>query len=181
MVQRMSGTFAKPALIVSLGLGLGLAFAGAGSVIAQTNPTQPTPATIVPWESRVQGMPRSFEAGGTGGYYFWHDDNGFHLWTTDPEGIDSHYTGTLTTDGSFVNIVLEHPENDDHFTSDGAGKLTFNLHTQSGIDGIDFEVQDGSRIDLSLLRDGNQTAPDNIFLGEDSVHPSHNPFAVIRK
>lgn len=181
MVGRMSVTIGRPALLAGLGVGLALTFAAAGPAAAQTTPTQPAAAAPQPWEAQVQGMPKSFEAGGTGGYYLWHDDNGFHLWTTDPEGIDSHYTGTLRTDGAFVNIALEHPENDDHFTSDGAGKLTFNLHTASGIDGIDFEVQDGSRIELSLMRDGNQTSPDNIFLGEDSVHPDHNPFAVVRK
>ncbi|HZQ37307.1 MAG TPA: hypothetical protein VFD32_15360 [Dehalococcoidia bacterium] len=183
MGKLMSLTIAKPALLAGLGVGLALTLAAAGPAAAQTTPSQPTPAPAspLPWEARVQGMPQSFERGGTGGYYLWHDDSGFHLWTTDPEGIDSHYTGTLTTDGVFTTIVLEHPENDDHFTSDGAGTLSFNLHTASGIDGIDFDVQGGTRIDLALVRDGNQTSPDKIFLGEDSVHPNRNPFAVVRK
>ncbi|HEY7294540.1 MAG TPA: hypothetical protein VH916_05825 [Dehalococcoidia bacterium] len=170
---------ARPALLAGLGVGLALTVT-AGPAATETTPSQPAPvsASLLPWEARVQGMPQSFEQGGTGGYYFWHDDSGFHLWTTDPEGIDSHYTGTLTTDGAFSNAVLEHPENDDHFTSDGAGRLTFDLHTHSGIDGLDFSVAGASKITLDLWRDGHRIAVDNIFLGEDSVHPAHNPMEV---
>src|SRR5690242_8642335 len=142
MVRLMALTPATSVFLASVGLSCALALTTTEPAAAQTAPTQPSTAAPIPWEARVQGMPQSFEAGGTNGYYLWHDDQGFHLWTTDPEGIDSHFTGTLTTDGSFTNIALEHPEHDDHFTSDGAGKLSFNLHTQSGIDGVDFDVQD---------------------------------------
>jgi len=132
------------------------------------------------WQSRIEGMPRSFEAGGAGGYYFWHDDNGLHLWTTDPEGVESHYTGTITTDGAFEDLSLEHPESDDSATTNGAGTLTFDLHTFSGIDGLNFKVHGGTKVRLDLHRDGHQTGVDHIFLGVYSVHPDHDPFTVTR-
>lgn len=132
------------------------------------------------WQSRIEGKPRSFEAGSTGGYYFWHDGDGLHLWTTDPEGIDSHYTGTITTDGRFESLTLEHPEGDDSATIDGAGTLTFDLHTASGIDGLNFKVHGGMDVRLDLSRDGHQTGVDHIFLGAFSVHPDHDPFTVTR-
>ena len=132
------------------------------------------------WQSRIEGMPRSFEAGSTGGYYFWHDGAGLHLWTTDPEGVDSHYTGTITTDGAFEDLSLEHPESDDSVTANGTGTLTFNLHTASGIDGLNVKVHGGTLVRLDLHRDGYQTGVDHIFLGAYSVHPDHDPFTVTR-
>jgi len=177
----MSGKLAKLGLLAGAGMALTLAFGAAGPAAAQTTPAQPAqtaPGAVLPWEARVQGMPKSFEAGGTGGYYFWIDDQGFHLWTTDPENIDSHYTGTLTTDGSFSAVSLEQPEGDDHVSGQGGGTVTFDLHTQSGIDGINFSVDGATKITLDLMRDGNKTSVDNIFLGEDSVHPAHNPLDV---
>jgi hypothetical protein len=128
-------------------------------------------------------MPADFHRGAEGGYYFWHDDAGLHLWVTDPEGIDSHYTGTITTSGSFRGVQLEHPEGDDSYRQTGAGTITFDLHTQSGIDGIDFAVDGGSgtTLTLSLSRDGHKTATDHIFEGVSEVNPAHNPLDFTRR
>ena len=58
--------------------------------------------------------------------------------------------------------------------------MTFSFHTYDGIDGVDFHIAGGSYVKLDLKRDGKRISTDNIFLGEDSVHPEHNPFEVDR-
>ena len=153
-------------------------------------------ASVFAWEPRIDGKPRSLEAGSTAGYYFWHDD-GLHLWTTDPEHVEARYTGVIITDGRYLNPSLEKPENDDHFdianpdeceittaSPSGPGPhycvMTFSFHTFDGIDGVNFHIDGGSYVQLDLYRDGNPISVDNIFLGEDSVHPDNNPFIVYR-
>lgn len=132
------------------------------------------------WGQRIEGKPANIEAGAEGGYYFWHDGQGLHLWVTDPENIDSHYTGTIATDGTYSSVNLEQPEGDDSYQQVGAGELQFNLHTQSGIDGLDFTIDGGSYVRLDLYRDGNLTRTDHIWLGANSVNPEHNPLEAQR-
>jgi hypothetical protein len=137
-------------------------------------------ASVFAWGSRIEGRPASFEAGSTGGYYIWHDDSGFHLRTTDPEGVESHFTGTLTTNGVFHDLTAIRAEQDDKVEQVGDGTIIFDLHTYSGIDGFDFDVRGGDRVTFELKRDHNLIGVDHIFLGEDGVHPNHNPFTVNR-
>lgn len=138
-----------------------------------------TTATFA-WQSRIEGKPASFEAGSTGGYYFWHDDDGLHVRTTDPEGIDSWYAGVVTTDGTFRDLDLVRAEPDDNATLEGPQTLVFGMHTFSGVDGFNFNVDGGTFVRLDLYRDGHQTSPDHIFLGAKSVHPNDDPFVIRR-
>jgi hypothetical protein len=62
----------------------------------------------------------------------------------------------------------------------GGHSLTFVFHTFSGIDGINYYIDGGSYETVNLQRDGGQLSVDNIFLGEDSVHPDNNPFRDVR-
>jgi hypothetical protein len=130
---------------------------------------------VFAWGSRIDGRPASFEAGGTSGVYFWHEsDDGLHLRTTDPDNVDHYFTGTITTDGVFHDLDLVRLEQDDTATIDPTGHiLTFSFHTYSGIDG-------GTRQTLSLQLDGRRLSPERIFLGEDGVHPEHDPLTVWR-
>lgn len=133
------------------------------------------------WGQRIEGKPAGIEAGAEGGYYFWHDGEGLHLWVTDPEGIDSHYTGTITTDGAYSSVNLEQPERDDSYEQTGAGTIQYDLHTQSGVDGLDFTIDGGTYVTLDLYRDGHHTDVTHIWLGANSVHPEHNPLAATRR
>lgn len=137
-------------------------------------------ASVFAWGSRIEGKPASFEAGSTGGYYIWHDDGGFHLRTTDPEGVESHFTGTLTTNGAFHDLTAIRAEPDDKVTQIGDGTIVFDLHTFSGVDGFDFKIRGGDRVAFDLQRDGHQIGVEHIFLGKDSAHPDSNPFVVYR-
>jgi hypothetical protein len=132
------------------------------------------------WTGHVEGKPVSFSAGGTDGYYVWHDDDGLHLRTTDSAGVFA-YSGTIRTNGTFVNVDPVRLEADDDVeVLDGGKTIRFQFKTAEGIDGINFEVSDGSTVRFSLRRDGARIDAGNIFLGEDSVHPKHDPFTIRR-
>jgi hypothetical protein len=132
------------------------------------------------WTGHVQGKPSNFAAGGTDGYYVWHDDSGLHLRTTDSSGAFK-YTGVLHTNGTFVDVNPVRLEADDKVELvDGGKTIRFQLVTAEGIDGIDFRVDGGTRVRFALQRDRHPIDAANIFLGEDSAHPPHNPFTIQR-
>lgn len=133
------------------------------------------------WSGGVWGRPTSFEAGGTDGYYVWQDTDGMHLRTTDSSGVYK-YSGVIRTRGTFADVHLVKGESDDHVeVVDGGKALRFQFKTAEGIDGIDFHVVGGRRLYLRLDQDGKLIDPANIFLGEDSAHPDHDPFVIHRE
>jgi hypothetical protein len=152
---------------------------GAAAIAAVTGLALITGAALA-WTGHVQGRPSAFQAGGTDGYYVWHDDNGLHLRTTDSSGV-FHYTGVIHTDGTFVDVNPVKLEADDKIdVLDGGKTIRFDFVTAEGIDGVDFRVDGGNRVRFALRRDGSPIDASNIFLGEDSVHPKHNPFSIHR-
>ncbi|HLZ08760.1 MAG TPA: hypothetical protein VKT80_09255 [Chloroflexota bacterium] len=135
-------------------------------------------APALAWGERIEGRPASFEAGSTDGYYLWHDDAGLHLRTTDSSGSFT-YSGTLTTKSTFTDVQLVLAEKDDSVQILNGGKeIQFQFKTFQGIDGFDFRVVDGSPVELSLMQNGTLIDPSNIFLGQFSVHPDHNPMRI---
>jgi hypothetical protein len=152
---------------------------GAATVTAVTALALITGAALA-WTGHVQGRPSSFTAGGTDGYYVWHDDDGLHLRTTDSSGVFK-YAGVIHTNGTFVGVNPVKLEADDKVELlDGGKTIRFDFVTAEGIDGIDFRVDGGTRVRFALLRDGSRVDPSNIFLGEDSVHPARDPFSIHR-
>jgi hypothetical protein len=152
---------------------------GAATLAAVTALALITGAALA-WTGHVQGRPASFSAGGTDGYYVWHDDAGLHLRTTDSSGVFK-YTGVLRTNGTFADVNAVRLEPDDRFeVLDGGHALRFQFITAEGVDGLDFQVDGGTRVRFDLERDGHRIDASNIFLGEDAVHPTHNPFAIHR-
>jgi hypothetical protein len=132
------------------------------------------------WSDDVEGRPDSFHPGAHRGYYFWHDDSGLHLGTTDVE--QTHlYTARLETDGELRNVELVRPEDDDRADIVGGGHvLEIRFVTKEGIDGVNFNIDGGSRLRLALRIDGQLASDDEIFLGEDGSHPASNPFVEWR-
>jgi hypothetical protein len=132
------------------------------------------------WTGHVEGQPASFSAGGTDGYYVWHDANGLHLRTTDSAGT-FHYTGVLRTNGTFVSVTPVKLDPADNLeVLDGGKTIKFQFVTHQGIDGVDFEVSGGSKVRFSLERDSAAIDPANIFLGTAAVHPKHSSFVIRR-
>lgn len=144
-------------------------------------------ARVCDWGKRIWSVPQSFHAGGADGYYFWcgpsetgATDRELHLRTTDSKGVYV-YSGTLRTDGVFTDVEKVRDEQDDHVdVLDNGHELTFSFVTYQGIDGLNFNVQGGSKVRLHLLQSGAPISASSVFLGANSVHPKHNPMEIRR-
>lgn len=161
--------------------------AGTGTASTSTAAPAGHSAPVCDWGKRIWGQPQSFQAGGTDGYYLWcarnasdKDDAHLALRTTDSAGR-FHYSGVLRTNGEFYGVTKVRDEADDHVdVSPDHKTIRFSLVTYQGIDGFDFHVAGGTRVVFALDRDSARLDPSNIFLGEDSVHPAHNPLLIER-
>jgi len=137
----------------------------------------------VDWGCVVQGEPKGFDAGDQAGYRIWHnanEDTHWHVETTDGKGVSHEYTGALTTDGKFTNLVNVKPENDDKITQTGDGNITFDLKTYSGIDGLRFSILGGTTLTMNLNIDGQSASTSRIFLGRHHRHPASLPLVFDR-
>jgi len=123
------------------------------------------------------GCPDHFDPGDKAGVRICRGPEGWRLVTTDPARTGAHeYTGVLTTNGKFTDVYLVRPENDDSATVDGDGRLNYDFKTFSGIDGVDFRVDGGAEVTLSLFLDGQQLPPERIWIGDKGRHPQADPF-----
>lgn len=133
------------------------------------------------WPVWIQGRPLSLEPGSSPGFYFWHDDDGLHLWTTTPFTEEHTFTAVLTTNGHFRNVSRERFEPEDAATvTDGGHTLLVRLHTYDGIDGVNFRVQGGDHLTLRLYHEGHLLDPAFVYAGRFSVHPANIPFTIDR-
>ncbi|HTE85701.1 MAG TPA: hypothetical protein VK821_13305, partial [Dehalococcoidia bacterium] len=133
-------------------------------------------------QDRIEGRPLSFRTGSRAGAYFWHDNPvGLSLRTTDQIGVHHEYTGTITTDGTFINISPIQLDPDDSVSLDGSGQiLSFDFHTFSGVDGVDFEIAGGTGQELYIQWDGRDIPVARVYLGRNSVHPLYDPMMFCR-
>ena len=133
-------------------------------------------------EPGYDGHPDGFDAGDGSGVYLWHRvavDHGWHMETTDPAKTGAHtYTGTVTTDGKFVDVQGVQLESDDSVELDGNGNLTFGFKTYSGIDGVDWRVDGGTQMTFTLYEDGQLMSSSSINIGDASHHPAADPFSL---
>ena len=132
-----------------------------------------------PGENPIVGHPKALDAGSNAGVYLW-KDGGLHLATTDPENVEHHYSGSVQTDGTVLDLQPVKLEGDDTFTLTGPhnDELDFDFHTFSGIDGVGFRVKGGTYAIVTLYRDGSPLPVDHIFLGAYSQHPDTDPFTA---
>ena len=132
------------------------------------------------WSSDIEGRPDNLRPGGDQGYYVWHDDNGLHVYTTDPVGHHK-YTFRISTEGVFQNVDPVRLDGGDSVTVlDGGHRLEGDFVTHEGIDGVNFNIAGGAGMRLALRIDGDLAPGDEIYLGDDFSHPSNNPFVELR-
>ncbi|MBV8085388.1 MAG: hypothetical protein JO247_11295 [Chloroflexi bacterium] len=141
--------------------------------------TPSTTASAKPHRDRG-GCPDGFDAGDAAGVRVCRVGDGFRLETTDPANSGAHeYTGTLTTDGKFTDVSLVRPENDDSASIDGNGNIVYDFKTYSGIDGIQFHVdEEAKEISFNVYVDGQLIPVNHIWIGDKGRHPEHDPFRV---
>lgn len=167
---------------------------GSATPTATATPSATTPTSAakparvkcaqVDWGCRVQGEPQGFDAGDAAGYRVWHnqnEDTRWHVETTDPKGVSHEYTGVLRTDGKFVNVTSVRPENADKVKQVGDGEIQFAFTTYSGIDGVAFSIDGGTRLSMDLKIDGQRAPTNRIFIGHKAVNPKHDPFSFRRR
>ena len=135
------------------------------------------------WPQVVEGRPPDFGPGSRSGYYIWHLEYQRPHWTlatTNPDGVSRNYTGTLTTNGSFVQVAPLRLELADRIRLVGDNVLQFNFDTHSQIDGVGFSIEGGSHLTFALEIDGRPAPPRVINLGRTGAPPPSNPFTLTR-
>ncbi len=131
------------------------------------------------WPGGIEGNP-GLTTGSPEGYYLWHDTDGLHLRTHGPDG-EHRFTARLQSDGTFSDIdTIRLEEGDRYEVLDGGHTLALQFHTFNYTDGVNFRVNGGDRLRLTLYLDGSLISTDQIYLGSLQVHPPSNPFTVRR-
>lgn len=127
------------------------------------------------------GKPRALEAAKNQGYYIWQDKNGIHLRTT-AKGGTHVFRGIVQTNGQFTDINKSQLEKNDTFklVNPFKNKIEFRFNTANGVDGFDFNVADGKKVQFELFIDGQRISSDKIYIGEDNWHPETNKFKIYR-
>jgi len=182
----MPHTFIRRFILVVSATALGMFFLSSAA-FAQAVPKAAAQPKVCDWGHRIWSVPQSFHAGSADGYYIWcgpsetgATDRQLHLRTTDQKGAFV-YSGTLRTDGAFKDVEKVRDEQDDHVDIiDNGHEIKFSFVTYSGIDGFNFNVDGGTKVRYKLDQSGTPISTSSIFLGQDSVHPKHNPMQIHR-
>ena len=136
-------------------------------------------SSVFAWSPRVEGKPDGFRPGSSRGYYIWHDQNGFHLVTTDRR--EHKFSGVIRTDGNFIDVRSQRTEQDDFFrVSRDREKLTFKFDTDGETDGLKFRVDGGRFVEFDLFVDGHRINPREIHIGDDGWSPKDSNFRLRR-
>lgn len=128
----------------------------------------------------IEGRPDMLDPGHIRGYFVWRDDDGLHLRTT-TRGHDHVFSGVIRTDGKFEDVDGRRLEHGDYYRlSRDRDTITFRFTTAAGLDGFDFRVDDGKRLNFDLFMDGHRIDVDEIYIGERGWHPQHSEFTLHR-
>jgi hypothetical protein len=112
------------------------------------------------------------------GAYLFHNADGWHF-RTHGTAQGTTFTAHIVTNGTIHDVVAVRDEKDDHITLDGAGHaLDLSFATYTGVDGVDFRLDDAAYLRVRINADGQLLPVGDIFLGDDGHNPSTNPFAI---
>lgn len=138
--------------------------------IAPLNPPQDSPED-------EDGIPTERPTG----YYFWHDEAGFHLRTHGPDA-EHNFMASLHTDGQFINVEgLRNEWADNVKVLDEGRLLRLSFLTFGDRDGVNFRIRNGTELRLTLWLDGEVIDTNAIFLNAPTRmtdHPTANPFTI---
>lgn len=112
------------------------------------------------------------------GAYLWHNDDGWHFRTHGSVG-GTHFTARIATNGTLRDVIAVRDEADDHIQLNDDGRaLEISFVTSTGVDGVDFRLDDAAWLRLKIDANEQPLPVDSIFLGDDGRHPEKNPFAL---
>lgn len=139
-----------------------------------------TAGTAFAWHAPVEGMPDNYQQSDLRGYFIWHDGNGMHL-RVHAELHATPFSGTIRTDGVFVDVHGKKLEFGDHLKLDNdKNAIHFKFTAAGGTDGIDFKVWGGTRLWFELAINGHYARPMQIHLGKEGWHPGTHKFTLRR-
>lgn len=123
----------------------------------------------------VEGQPTLLRQGALESYWFWHDEDGYHLRTTTAH--DRHiFSGRVELSRGEAWVRAYQLRQDDVVRLVGQ-RIEFRLSTQENLSGFDFRIDFGNSATIFLEIDGHKGL-DKVFVGRENAHPSSDPFAV---
>jgi hypothetical protein len=135
--------------------------------------------TALAWYAPVEGQP-AYYGGNDKGYFIWHDGDGMHL-RVQGSMMGMVFSGTIKTDGTFVDVHGNKLEYGDHYWLDNDNNVIhFKFTNAGGIDGLSFKVFGGEHLRFELAINGNKAHPNDIHLGSEGWHPASNHFQLRR-
>jgi hypothetical protein len=135
-----------------------------------------TPVLAAPGNQGYEGRPTGYS--NSPGYYIWQDGETWYLEVTNT-GKERQFTGSIRTDGKFVQVKALAAEQNDRMRVDNEqNKISFRFRTEREKDGLSFAVLDGDRLDIALFIDGQPVEPSRIRLGRQNQNPSSNSFQI---
>jgi hypothetical protein len=137
------------------------------------------------FDPSTQGVP-IVHPDDTEGYYIGQSNGEWQLFTAKPDFTGTHhkggdiFSGTITTDGRFVNVASVRNESQDRVTETSPNLIRFRLHTHLSVDEISFFSVCGSTVTFNLSINGVPATTTQIFLGNPASNPATSPFSETR-
>jgi hypothetical protein len=114
------------------------------------------------------------------GFYIWRDRDYVYVVANDRNrSRPSHFAGTVTVQGGSVsNLSGYETEGRDRFSKLSSNRVSFNLETGNGLDGVRFEVNGGKRIVLNLR--SNDQGIEQVYLGQYKIRTVRSPLVIAK-
>jgi hypothetical protein len=176
--------FTKLFVGTALALGLTLTAAPIAGAAEPAGPASEAPADNAEcahgqWPAGVEGRPAQLVPGATG-VFLWHDGTGWHLRATEAGKDKAVFTGQVKADGR-VYSVARRTEGHDKVTHTGRpNDVTYRFTNYGHIDGLDFKVRCGTKLEVKARLDGRTINEGLVFIGADGHHPAGVPFVINR-
>lgn len=137
------------------------------------------------FDPSTQGIP-AVHPDDAEGYYIGQSNAEWQLFTAKPDFTHTHhsggdvFSGTITTDGRFVNVASVRNEKQDRVTESTPNLIKFRLVTHLSVDEISFFSLCGSSVTFTLSINGAPATTTQIFVGNPASNPAANPVVETR-
>ena len=169
----------KPSRLATTAVALSAVAVAVATPVSAYADTTTTP-TCGALPSYVDGRPADLHMRGAAGDYLWHDANGWHLRVTHHTSKRMVFRGVIVSSAPLTFQRVRDEAHDKVTLSSDGTTLVFRFVNHGGIDGVDFTDSCASTLKLALAVNGHHLTRNRIYVGSQSAHPDHNPFAISR-